>query len=130
MKLFSTYVQNLMRTNLILKIRRLKNDRGQVHLHYRKKMSVMQRQVKFVISISGRRLYVVKSQFRWVENELSKKRWVENAVEKEIWWRKRKAFLHTQSQKCQMIKLSDYLIYKGKQINKQLEYSSTGWIIK
>jgi hypothetical protein len=47
-------------------------------------MSVMQRQVKFVISISGRRLYVVKSQFRWVENELSKKRWVENAVEKEI----------------------------------------------
>jgi hypothetical protein len=35
-----------------------------------KKMSVMQRQVKFVISISGRRLYAVKSQFRWVENEL------------------------------------------------------------
>jgi hypothetical protein len=37
-------------------------------------MSVMQRQVKFVISISGRRLYAVKSQFRWVENELSKKK--------------------------------------------------------
>jgi len=37
-------------------------------------MSVMQRQVKFVISISGKRLYVVKSQFRWVENELSKKK--------------------------------------------------------
>ena len=47
-------------------------------------MSVMQRQVKFVVSISGKRLYVVKCQFRWVEMSFQKKRWVENAVEKVI----------------------------------------------